>query len=419
MKSKVLIIGNRPDFASVLTPAGYGCDTVPTAAAAMARLGSGEFQGVVIELDLLNKGDGGLVEEMHRLSPGLCILAVATNPAAADVLSALRAGAFDCMLDPVSDAEIVRTLERGLENRRIFAELTQKAAALESRNGQLETQRDEYIRGTRDLIAISEIARAMTSSLDLEETLRIIIDGIQRVLRFDRVVLSLVNNDRRVIEAKISSGSAEEAFCRQSWSLDDPALGQISAVLDGGQTVIVDPGSGGRAFPDGFTALYPSAFAIVPMIAKDSVIGAVTADNSRSGAPITPEDVQMLEIFCEHAGIAIENARLYYDILKSREAVVHAQKQLVEAEKLAALGAMAASINHEINNPLCAILLDTQLLLLKLTPEDEVIRKRVLSIEQNVKRIKDVTEKVSAVKRTIVTSYHPKASMIDLNLSSR
>ena len=88
--------------------------------------------------------------------------------------------------------------------------------------------------------------------------------------------------------------------------------------------------------------------AIAPLMAKDRVVGVILADNLYSGAPIEADDVQLLDALAQQAGLTLANALAY-------QALQSAQRELVSAERLAAVGEMAARVSHEIRNPLATV----------------------------------------------------------------
>ena len=65
-----------------------------------------------------------------------------------------------------------------------------------------------------------------------------------------------------------------------------------------------------------------------------------------------------------------ELAATYQKLSEYNQRLKESQEQLIQAEKLSSLGQMAASIAHEINNPMGGVLLYTQLLIKKITSND-------------------------------------------------
>jgi PAS domain S-box-containing protein len=128
-----------------------------------------------------------------------------------------------------------------------------------------------------------------------------------------------------------------------------------------------------------FTA---SEAVVAPLVAKTRIVGVVVADNLYSGAPIEDDDVSLLETVAQQAGLTVDNALTY-------QALHEAQRELVSAERLVAVGEMAARVSHEIRNPLATIGGWARSILKK--PEDsESVKRKVSIITDEVERLEEL-----------------------------
>lgn len=98
-----------------------------------------------------------------------------------------------------------------------------------------------------------------------------------------------------------------------------------------------------------------TSFATAPLMAKEQVVGVVVVDNALSGRPIIEDDLRVLQLFANQAGMAIENSMLYNRIEDANRSLREVQERLIQGERLATIGEMAAGIAHELKNPLVSI----------------------------------------------------------------
>jgi signal transduction histidine kinase len=84
-------------------------------------------------------------------------------------------------------------------------------------------------------------------------------------------------------------------------------------------------------------------------------VGLVIVDNHLTKKNITRDDLRFLQLLLNQAGIAIENSMLYSRIEDANRDFREVQQRLIQGEKLAAIGEMAASIAHELKGPLVSI----------------------------------------------------------------
>jgi signal transduction histidine kinase len=97
-----------------------------------------------------------------------------------------------------------------------------------------------------------------------------------------------------------------------------------------------------------------SCFA-VPLRAGERVIGVLHSVCTRPSG-FSVEQIQLLYLVADLLGPAISNCQLFSQLRKAYEELRVAQGQLIQAEKMRALGELASGMAHEFNNALCGVI---------------------------------------------------------------
>jgi two-component system NtrC family sensor kinase len=123
--------------------------------------------------------------------------------------------------------------------------------------------------------------------------------------------------------------------------------------------------------------------------------------NDYMSKPVTPDNL-MARLRIAERGIEVNAARR------------SAEERLRKAQYLAGIGETSLALQHEINNPLAALLSNTSLIEANmLTPEEK--DEALMTISQMARRIADVVKKLRQLNNPQSVEYLGKARMIDIN----
>ncbi|TMD06340.1 MAG: GAF domain-containing protein [Chloroflexi bacterium] len=166
-----------------------------------------------------------------------------------------------------------------------------------------------------------EVAADLTSTLDLDQVLRTLIDKVIDLMNASRGFIVLVEDGvMRVRMARSESGSDPSVF--------EGSRTVVEQVVATATAVITTDAISDDRFKGQQSVILRNLRSIiaVPLIVRGEVIGAVYVDNPFKAGLFEESDKEFLQALAHQAAIAIENARLYTQLKSSYEESEHMRR---------------------------------------------------------------------------------------------
>jgi signal transduction histidine kinase len=257
------------------------------------------------------------------------------------------------------------------------------------------------------------VVETLNSSLVLSEVLDQVLESVMHITRAERGFLLLAGGGAGPEDGASVAGLRVRVGRGRRGPLPSREFQGISKsvvrkAIEGGDTVATgnaaaDPSFGSAesvVTMDLRTIVCIPLFATRPVPGKGegrAVLGAIYVDNQYTSAPFSAESLRTAEALGRHAAMAIENAQLFEREQDTIRELRAAQKQILQSEKLATIGQMAAGIAHELNTPLTYVMGNLELLQARPLSESQV--ELVRSIQKGAERIKSLGQSLLAFSR--------------------
>jgi signal transduction histidine kinase len=242
----------------------------------------------------------------------------------------------------------------------------------------------------------------LMETLDINEILRLVLEGVMKNIGFDRARLYLVNEKTNALECKMAVGLDEDRIKNVALPLDPADSIVARSILEKRPFIIPDAIRDPRVNPILKEKFNQQSLVVIPLVVRDKAMGAIAADHTEPEKAVTREALDSMMTFAQQAGLAIQNASMYQElktfseqmeqkIQKTSADLRKTEAQLIRSEKLAALGQLAAGIAHEIRNPLTSINILIHSLTENLPPET-AHREDLRVIGEEIQRINEIVE---------------------------
>jgi signal transduction histidine kinase len=218
-------------------------------------------------------------------------------------------------------------------------------------------KRRQSVRNWRDTRQIiQDFNRSITLIADIDALIPSIVDRIKEMFGTDRVILLHTYPDSNVFSPAFSLGYDPEALKGVHMTQQDRLAKWL---LTNETALVVRRDQGVMSYlraSERETLERLDVRVCVPMLALNRLTGVMLLSSTQNGWSLTEDDLNLLLMFLTQASIAFESAYL-------SQSQRDRMRRLYRAERLATVGQLAASIAHEIRNPMTSIRSTVQYLL--------------------------------------------------------
>jgi PAS domain S-box-containing protein len=171
------------------------------------------------------------------------------------------------------------------------------------------------------LALLLDANRVLTSTLDLDRLLKVIMGQAKKVVNAEASSLMLLDEATKELFFDVTLGGKGERLRQIRLKIGEGIAGWVAK--EGKPLMVTDARKDPRFFvkADDVTKFKTKSILCVPLMIKERIIGVMEAINQVGRGYFVDEDREIFEAFASQAAIAIENARLFQNLKREKEKI--------------------------------------------------------------------------------------------------
>lgn len=274
-------------------------------------------------------------------------------------------------------------LSSALDNARFIDEARRQMVALEALHGLATTALQQAAHAPTELLL-----RAASVARD--------------ALRGDDARVFMLRDDARSLQELVVGGGTDSP----AFPIDEAPLVQ-DALEASGWSVCDDLRVDPRGFHRGSLAESVGAALVMAFDSSQGTRGVLLV-HAPAGRRFSDEDLALMRALMGVLQVGLSNSELYAQAKARLDELHAAQTRLLERERLAALGEVAAVIAHEVRNPL-AVVFNAVSALRRLVPRDGTAAELIETVREEAERLNQIVGDLLGFARPVAPTPQPEA----------
>lgn len=307
--ARILVVDDerviREILAEFLSLEGFSVNTVEDGEKALTELRLHPYDLLITDLKMPKLSGLQLLEKVEQERLGVLTVLMTGFGTVETAIEAMKKGAYDYLLKPFKVEEVIHVVERALYRQRLQA---------------------ENIR-LREALTIYKVSEAIALTHDIERILDVVLRAAIDEVKADVATLHLRDPRSGQYEERVKVVASDAPAPN---GLPSPAFGMLTEQFASGVPILAHGGKASRFFTESASPQDLASFVAVPLQVRGNMVGVLNVFSFTQGKKFDEGHRKMLAVLASRAASALENARLYGELVEKNQSLEQANQSLEE-----------------------------------------------------------------------------------------